>query len=158
MIPSLGASEFGLFATMIVASFAAVVFGLVAVPWTVARNAPQLKTRGRITVGLMIVGAALAAIAVFSPYEQAGGRCGAALPAYGMGLDDLATMHSEDRCAVPGQLLIVFAGSIVMAEVVGTLLWFVSRDPVLDADADADADDAGPRCGGAAGAPDPRRP
>lgn len=140
MIPSLGATEVGPFATMIVASFLAIVVGLVVFPWMLARDRPQLRTRGRITFVLMIVGGALAAIAAFVPYQQRGGRCPAALPAYGFGLDALSTMDSRDRCAVPGQLLIVFSASIVLGEGLGTILWFVSRDPVLDVQGEEPSD------------------
>jgi hypothetical protein len=138
MIPSLGASDFGPFATMVVASFAAIVVGLVLIPWTVSRDRPQLKAREGITIGLMVIGAALAAIAALAPYEQRGGRCPAALPSYGFDVGALATMDDPDRCSVPGQLLILFAGSIMLGESLGVLLWFVSRDPVLDG-ADEDA-------------------
>jgi hypothetical protein len=106
---------------MIVASFAAVVVALVVIPWTVARDRPQLRTRGRITVALMIIGGGLAAVAAFVPYQR-DGRCPAALPAYGFGLEALATMDSQDRCAVPGQLLVAFSGSIIISEGIAALL------------------------------------
>ena len=133
MIPSLGASEFGPFATMVVAAIAAIVAGLVVIPWTVARDQPQLQTRGRITVVLLVIGAALATIAALAPYEQRGGRCAAAVPSYGIDVGALATGDSQDRCAVAGQLLVVFAGSIALGETIGLVVWAISRDPVLDA-------------------------
>ena len=133
MIPNLGASGLGPAASMIVALFAWIVLGLVVIPWTVARNSPQLRTRGRITVALMAVAAALAGVAAFAPYEQSGRSCPGALPAYGLRLEALATLDSPDRCAVAGQMLVVFARSILLAEAIGLAAWACSRDPVLDA-------------------------
>ena len=132
MIPSLVEGDVGPLATMAVAAFSALVVGLVVLPWTVARNRSHLRVRGQVTLALLAMGAVLAAVAAFVPSEVGGRRCDAALPSQGVDLDALATMDG-DGCAVAGQLLVVFAGSIVLAEIIGVVAWFASRDPVLDA-------------------------
>ena len=134
MIPNLGFGDVGPFFLLVSAFLVLALVGFGLVPWTVGRDWPHLRTRSRLTASLLGLGVVAAWVAAFAPYEGAdGGRCPSAVLTYGFGLDALATFDGgDDPCAVPGQLLVVFAMAMVLGGGMGSALWLSSPDPVLD--------------------------